>query len=327
MPVVRNDLNTKRRGLPDLINPFLAKLAQDQLTDLNKQVTIDGKASKSVAGAWLADNGLTPRRRHRQTNQGQGRLDQLLRTGGPRRALRPDPRGERLHGQAQIPARPPPGRLPGPPEGRHRRPRRIRRDRPRARQQGRRRSDGRRRRDSRQVQGPAGAPQADRARPRPGHGPERLRRNPGDAGKHTLTKVSDLANPRRRGRPARHPGDPGGEPGSSKFRVLCARGQLRPGGARRPARRRATTTELGRVPRHPAANGLDSRSRPGVAGGRRRCGGRPRTAPRSVARRAGSRHPAGSRPGRAAPEERADLAGLRSAPWVWPAQRTIGARG
>ena len=36
----------------------MAKLTQDQLTDLNKQVTVDGKDSKSVAGAWLAANGL-----------------------------------------------------------------------------------------------------------------------------------------------------------------------------------------------------------------------------------------------------------------------------
>jgi osmoprotectant transport system substrate-binding protein len=59
IPVVRNDLIAKAPGLPDLINPFMAKLTQDQLTDLNKQVTVDGKDSKSVAGAWLAANGLT----------------------------------------------------------------------------------------------------------------------------------------------------------------------------------------------------------------------------------------------------------------------------
>jgi len=59
IPVVRNDLLAKAPGLPDLINPFMAKLTQDQLTDLNKQVTVDGKDSKSVAQAWLAANGLT----------------------------------------------------------------------------------------------------------------------------------------------------------------------------------------------------------------------------------------------------------------------------
>ena len=37
----------------------MAKLTQEALTDLNKQVTVDGKDSKSVAGAWLAANGLT----------------------------------------------------------------------------------------------------------------------------------------------------------------------------------------------------------------------------------------------------------------------------
>lgn len=59
VPVVRNDLLTKAPGLADLINPFMAKLTQEALTDLNKQVTVDGKDSKSVAGAWLAANGLT----------------------------------------------------------------------------------------------------------------------------------------------------------------------------------------------------------------------------------------------------------------------------
>jgi osmoprotectant transport system substrate-binding protein len=58
VPVVRNDLLAKAPGLGDLINPFMAKLSQQQLTDLNKQVTVDGKDSKSVAGAWLAANGL-----------------------------------------------------------------------------------------------------------------------------------------------------------------------------------------------------------------------------------------------------------------------------
>jgi osmoprotectant transport system substrate-binding protein len=58
VPVVRNDLLAKAPGLADLIDPFMAKLSQDQLTDLNKQVTVDGKDSKSVAGAWLAANGL-----------------------------------------------------------------------------------------------------------------------------------------------------------------------------------------------------------------------------------------------------------------------------
>ena len=59
VPVVRNDLLAKAPGLGDLINPFMAKLTQEALTDLNKQVTVDGKDSKSVAGAWLAANGLT----------------------------------------------------------------------------------------------------------------------------------------------------------------------------------------------------------------------------------------------------------------------------
>jgi osmoprotectant transport system substrate-binding protein len=58
VPVVRNDLLAKAPGIPDLINPFMAKLTQEALTDLNKQVTVDGKDSKSVAGAWLAANGL-----------------------------------------------------------------------------------------------------------------------------------------------------------------------------------------------------------------------------------------------------------------------------
>jgi osmoprotectant transport system substrate-binding protein len=59
VPVVRNDLLAKSPGLADLINPFMAKITQNVLTDLNKQVIVDGKDSKSVAGTWLAANGLT----------------------------------------------------------------------------------------------------------------------------------------------------------------------------------------------------------------------------------------------------------------------------
>ncbi len=59
VPVVRKDLLAKAPNLGDLINPFMAKLTQEQLTDLNKQVTVDGKDSKSVAGTWLTANGLT----------------------------------------------------------------------------------------------------------------------------------------------------------------------------------------------------------------------------------------------------------------------------
>jgi osmoprotectant transport system substrate-binding protein len=59
VPVVRNDLLAKAPGLGDLINPYMAKLTQEELTGLNKQVTVDGKDSKSVAGAWLTANGLT----------------------------------------------------------------------------------------------------------------------------------------------------------------------------------------------------------------------------------------------------------------------------
>ena len=76
------------------------------------------------------------RRDVRQRDHGQGRLDELLRAGDPRRDLRPGPRGQRLHGRSEVPARQPGSRLPGAREGRHRHPRRVRGHGPRVRQQG-----------------------------------------------------------------------------------------------------------------------------------------------------------------------------------------------
>jgi len=59
IPVVRKDLLAKSPGLADLINPWMAKLTQDELTGLNKQVTVDGKDAKDVVKTWLTTGGLT----------------------------------------------------------------------------------------------------------------------------------------------------------------------------------------------------------------------------------------------------------------------------
>jgi osmoprotectant transport system substrate-binding protein len=43
----------------DLLNSWMAKLTQEALTDLNKQVSVDQKDPKDVVEAWLGANGLT----------------------------------------------------------------------------------------------------------------------------------------------------------------------------------------------------------------------------------------------------------------------------
>ena len=60
IPVVRQDVLDKSPGIKDLLNGISAKLTQEALTDLNKQVTVDQKNTPDVAKAWLTTNGLLP---------------------------------------------------------------------------------------------------------------------------------------------------------------------------------------------------------------------------------------------------------------------------
>ena len=58
VPVVGQKVLDATPGVSDLLNGWTAKITQAVLTDLNKQVAVDQKDPKAVAGAWLAANGL-----------------------------------------------------------------------------------------------------------------------------------------------------------------------------------------------------------------------------------------------------------------------------
>jgi osmoprotectant transport system substrate-binding protein len=53
IPVVRKDALTASPVIKDALNAVMAKLDQATLTDLNKQVTVDGKAAADVAKTWV----------------------------------------------------------------------------------------------------------------------------------------------------------------------------------------------------------------------------------------------------------------------------------
>jgi len=59
VPVLRQQVLDATPAVADLLNGWTAKITQEVLTDLNKQVNIDQKDPKDVAKAWLAANGLT----------------------------------------------------------------------------------------------------------------------------------------------------------------------------------------------------------------------------------------------------------------------------
>jgi osmoprotectant transport system substrate-binding protein len=60
VPVVSQSLLDQHPGVADLLNGITAKLSQDQLTALNKEVTVDGMSAADAAKAWLTDNGFLP---------------------------------------------------------------------------------------------------------------------------------------------------------------------------------------------------------------------------------------------------------------------------
>jgi osmoprotectant transport system substrate-binding protein len=59
VPVIRQELLTQSQAIGDLIDPFMAKLTQDQLIALNKAVGVDQQDVKTVVSSWLAASGLT----------------------------------------------------------------------------------------------------------------------------------------------------------------------------------------------------------------------------------------------------------------------------
>jgi osmoprotectant transport system substrate-binding protein len=60
VPVVSQSLLDEHADIADLLNGIMAKLSQDQLTALNKEVTVDGMSSADAAKGWLTDNGFLP---------------------------------------------------------------------------------------------------------------------------------------------------------------------------------------------------------------------------------------------------------------------------
>jgi osmoprotectant transport system substrate-binding protein len=59
VPIVRQAVLDATPAVADVLNGWTAKITQEVLTDLNKQVSVDQKDPKDVAKAWLAANGLT----------------------------------------------------------------------------------------------------------------------------------------------------------------------------------------------------------------------------------------------------------------------------
>jgi glycine betaine/choline ABC-type transport system substrate-binding protein len=58
IPVVSQKVLDATPGVADLLNGWTAKITQEVLTDLNKQVSVDQKDPKAVAKDWLTANGL-----------------------------------------------------------------------------------------------------------------------------------------------------------------------------------------------------------------------------------------------------------------------------
>lgn len=59
VPVVRQAALDANPVIKDALNGVMAKIDQATLTDLNKQVTVDGKAAADVARAWVDAQGFT----------------------------------------------------------------------------------------------------------------------------------------------------------------------------------------------------------------------------------------------------------------------------
>jgi osmoprotectant transport system substrate-binding protein len=60
IPVVRTEVLEVSPGIGDLLGTVTAKLSQDELTNLNKSVTLDLVDPAEAAAAWLTVNGLLP---------------------------------------------------------------------------------------------------------------------------------------------------------------------------------------------------------------------------------------------------------------------------
>lgn len=59
VPVVRKDALAANPVISEALNAIMAKLSQAELTNLNKAVTVDGKAAATVAADWVAAQGFS----------------------------------------------------------------------------------------------------------------------------------------------------------------------------------------------------------------------------------------------------------------------------
>ena len=113
IPVVRQEVLEANPTAADLLNTVMSSLSQEELTNLNKAVTVDTRPVGDVATEWItAQNFDASQRRARRRHH--RRLDQLPGAGDPGRDLRPDAREQRRDSRTQVPARQPRDRLPGP---------------------------------------------------------------------------------------------------------------------------------------------------------------------------------------------------------------------
>lgn len=60
VPVLRQEVLDATPAIAALLNGWTAKVTQEVLTDLNKQVSVDQKDPKDVVKVWLEANGLAP---------------------------------------------------------------------------------------------------------------------------------------------------------------------------------------------------------------------------------------------------------------------------
>jgi osmoprotectant transport system substrate-binding protein len=60
IPVVRQEVLDANAEVGDLLNGIMAKLSQEELTELNKSVTVDGTAAADAAEAWLTEQAILP---------------------------------------------------------------------------------------------------------------------------------------------------------------------------------------------------------------------------------------------------------------------------
>jgi osmoprotectant transport system substrate-binding protein len=60
IPVVRQEVLDANPDVAELLNGIMEKLTQEELTELNRQVSVDGTAAAEAAEAWLTEQGILP---------------------------------------------------------------------------------------------------------------------------------------------------------------------------------------------------------------------------------------------------------------------------